>query len=185
MAGENIYFIPGEPMEGGQKIHIGGIKFSEELVQVTFVGKAPEDPSIHHLLHLIAERNINIAFLCHSIVTKIPECIFCVSLSELDELQHILNIPSLQNEQVSIIPSVGTITFFPHRNDFKLLGLITKLFGSHGFPIHSLSTSISAIALNTDYILLDKIAEKLQDDLALPENHAPFRQGFRVTQIQL
>ncbi|MCP4340884.1 MAG: hypothetical protein GY799_18840 [Desulfobulbaceae bacterium] len=185
MAGDNSYFIPGKPMEDGQKIHIGGIKFSEELVQVTVVGNAPEDPSIHQLLHLIAEKNINITFLCHSVVTKTPESIFCVSLSELDRIQHILKIPSFQNKQVSIIPSVGTLTFFPHRNDFKLLGLIVNFFGSHGFPIHSLSTSISAIALNTDYFLLDKIAENLQDILALPENHAPFRQGFRVTQIQL
>ena len=172
-------------MEDGQKIHIGGIKFSEELVQVTLVGKTPEDPSIHQLLHLIAERNINIAFLCHSIVTKIPECIFCVSISELDMIQPILNISAFEKKQINIIPSVGTLTFFPHRNDFKLLGLIINFFGSQGFPIHSLSTSISAIALNTDYFLLDKIAEKLQEILALPENHAPFRQGFRVTQIQL
>jgi hypothetical protein len=184
MAGGERFF-PGKPMEDSPKIRIGGIKFSEELVQVTVVGKSPEDRSIHQLLHLIADKNINISFLCHSVVTKTPESIFCVNHSELETIQQILHISSFQNEQINIIPAVGTLTFFPHRNDFELLGLIIKFFGSQQFPIHSLSTSISAIALNTDYCLLDKIAKKLQDILSLPENHAPFRQGFRVTQIQV
>lgn len=172
-------------MEDGQKVHIGGIKFSEELVQVTVACKSPADSSIYQLLRLIAEKNINITFLCHSDVTKPAETIFCVDRSELGKIQQILNFSSFQNEHVTIIPSIGTLTLFPHRNEFKLLGLVISFFGRYGFPVYSLSTSISAIALNTDYVLLDKIAEKLQDILALPENHAPFRQGFRVTQIQL
>ena len=172
-------------MDDVQKVRIGGIKFSDELAQVTVACKSSGDSSIHQLLHLIAERNINITFLCHSVVTKIPESIFCVDHSDLGEVQQILNVSLLQNEPVNIIPSVGTLTLFPHRNDFMLLGQVINFFGEHKFPIHSLSTSISAIALNTDYVLLDKITEKIQAILALPENHAPFRQGFRVTQIQL
>jgi hypothetical protein len=172
-------------MEDVQKVRIGGIKFSDELAQVTVACRASDDSSISQLLHLIAERNINIPFLCHSIVTKTPESIFCVDCSDLGNIQQILNFSSFQDEHISIIPSVGTLTLFPHRNEFKLLGLVINFFGKYGFPIHSLSTSISAIALNTDYFLLDQIAEKIQAILALPENHAPFRQGFRVTQIQL
>lgn len=172
-------------MEDGQKVRIGGIKFSEELVQVEVVCQSPEGSSIYPLLQLIAEKNINITFLCHSLVTQKAETVFCVDHSDLDEIRHILNKSSLHNNNINIIKSVGTLTFFPHRNQFRLLGLLTNFFGNHKFPIYSLSTSISAIALNTDYFLLDKIAEKLQYILELPENHAPFRQGFRVTQIQL
>ncbi len=178
-------FLPGRPMEDGQKVHIGGIKFSEELVQLTISCQSPDYSSIYELLHLIAERNINIAFLCHSDVTKKPESIFCVDSSELSRIQQILSFLSFPKGHVNIIPSVGTLTLFPHRNEFKLLGLVINFFGKYGYPIHSLSTSISAIALNTDYSLLDTIAVKLQSIVALPDNHAPFRQGFRVTQIKL
>ena len=172
-------------MEDDEKIRIGGIKFSDELVQVTVASTSSDESSICHLLHLIADKKINIPFLCHSVVTKTPETIFCVDRSELGNIQQILSSSSFQNEHITIIPSVGTFTLFPHRNEFKLLGLVINFFGKYRFPIHSLSTSISAIALNTDYFLLDKIAKELQAILALPENHAPFRQGFRVTQIQL
>jgi hypothetical protein len=171
-------------MEDGRIVRIGGIKFSEELVQVTVAYKASGDSSIYELLRLIAEKNINIPFLCHSVVTRIPESCFCVGRSELYKVQQILNCSSFQNEHVEIIPSVGTLTLFPHRNSYKILGLLMHFFGRHGFPVHSLSTSISTIALNTDYILLDEISEKLQKVFELPGNHAPFRQGFRLTQIQ-
>lgn len=171
-------------MENGQKVRIGGIKFSEELVQVTVACKASDDSSIYQLLHLLAEKSINIPFLCHSVVTRIPESSFCVDRSELGRVQQILNFSSFQNEHVSFISSVGMLTLFPHRNSCRLLGLLMAFFTRHDFPLHSLSTSISAIALNTDYNLLDAIADKLQDVLELPLNHAPFRQGFRLTQIQ-
>ena len=172
-------------MEEGQKVRIGGIKFSEELIQVTIANNSPDDPSIYRLLHLIAEKNINIPFLCHSVFTKTPETIFCVESTELKAIQKILKAAAFPDEHVNIIPSVGTLTLFPHRNELKLLGLLIDLFSNCNFPVYSFSTSISAIALNTDFLLLDNIAEKLQSILLLPENHAPFRQVFRVTQVQL
>ena len=171
-------------MENGEKVRIGGIKFSEELVQVNVACKASDDSSIYQLLHLLAEKSINVPFLCHSVVTKIPESSFCVDRFELGRVQQIVNFSSFENKHVSFISSVGTLTVFPHRNSCRLLGLLMAFFARHHFPLHSLSTSISAIALNTDYNLLEVIADKLQDVLELPLNHAPFRQGFRLTQIQ-
>lgn len=166
-----------------QKVRIGGIKFSEELIQVTVACKSPDYSSICRLLHLIAEQNINISFLTHSVFTKRPESIFCVDCAALDAIQQILKSSSWPAEFINIIPSVGTLTVFPHRNELKLLGLIINFFGTCAFPVHSFSTSISTISLNTDYLHLDSIADKLQSVLLLPENHAPFRQGFRITQI--
>ncbi len=169
--------------EEGQKVRIGGIKFSEELVQVIVARTSPDDATIYQLLQLIAEQNINISFLCHSVITSKPESVFCIDRVDFVKFQQVLKVSSLKNEQINIIPSVGTITLFPHRNSFNLLGRILSLFGQNDFPIHSFSTSISAIAFNTEYSLLENIAEKLQQILALPENHAPFRQDFLVKQI--
>lgn len=172
-------------MEEEAKIRIGGIKFSEELIQLTVALKSPADSSINQLLHLIAEKHINIHFLCHSVVCKSPATIFCVLRSDMAGVEQILAHSPHRKEHVSSIPSVGTLTLFPHKNDFKLLGLIFDFFGRNRFPVHSLSTSISAIAINTDFHLLDNIGQKLQNIIELPDNHAPFRQEFRVTQIQL
>ncbi len=170
-------------MDEKQKIRIGGIKFSEELIQITVACPSPDNSALCQLLQLIAEKNINISFLCHSVLAGTPACNFCVDRAELSRLRDILTSYANPGKDVGIIESVGTMTIFPHRNDIKLLGRILLFFGRHGFPLHSFCTSISAITLNTDYLLLDTIAEKLQTIVLLPENHAPFRQGFRVTQI--
>ncbi|KJR97888.1 MAG: hypothetical protein VR65_23025 [Desulfobulbaceae bacterium BRH_c16a] len=169
-------------MEDNTQIRIGGIKFSEELVQVTVACNFPNETSFNDLLHLLAGKQINIPFICHSSSNKKAESSFCVLLDELGRIQEVLNFSSFTNQNVRIIPSVGTLTLFPHRNSFRLLGLIMGIFAENRYPIHSLGTSISAVAVNTDFHLLDDIAEKLKNVIILPENHAPFRQEFRLTQ---
>lgn len=171
-------------MENDLKVHIGGIKFSEELVQVTVCRNTSDEAHISQLFHLIAEQQINLPFLCHSELLEVPETIFCVESSDHVKVQQLFPLCSLRSGQIDILPAVGTLTLFPHRNSFRLLGLILELFGQHKIPLHSFCTSISAIALNTDYIQLDEVAEQLQSVFSLPENHAPFRQGFRLTQIE-
>lgn len=202
--GKTAFFIPGMPMEEDQKIRIGGIKFSEELVQITVTsqiadqpkgshlpdGTAPSDisstaPPVFPLLQQIAKKHINVTFLCHSKVIQSIETVFCVEVGDIDAVRKLIKASPFQGDDIDLTSSVGTITFFPHRNEFSLMGRILQFFGANDFPVHSLSTSISAIALNTDYILLDAIALKIQNVLSLPDNHAPFRQGFKITQIQL
>ena len=93
-------------------------------------------------------------------------------------VQNLLSFSSFKNLNIKIIQSVGTITLFPHKNSFQLLSRIIQTFGKCKFPIYSMSSSISAIALNTEFLSLDMVAEKLQDVTILPDNHAPFRQEF-------
>lgn len=184
--GERLPSIFVEPLEDYTKIPIGGIKFSEELVQVTVVRNLADETSFDDLLHLLAGRQINLPFICHSnsnySVNYSAQSSFCVLSSDLGRVQEILNFSAFTSRSVRIIPAVGTLTLFPHRNSFHLLGLVIGFFGENNYPIHSLATSISAIALNTDYCLLDDIAEKLQTVVTLPENHAPYRQEFLLTQ---
>ena len=172
-----------EPMEESTRIRIGGIKFSEELAHVTVAYPSQEEGSFGELLQLLSGRHINIPFICHSRKETHTESSFCVSRDDLGRVQEALHFASHTNGNVRIVPSVGTLTLFPHRNSFQLLGLVLRTFAENGYPIHSLSTSISAIVLNTDFRHLDDIADKLAEVVILPENHAPFRQEFRLTQL--
>jgi len=165
------------------RCHVGGIKFSPELVQITVAKRSSQDSSFEELLQLIAEQTINIPFLCHSGVTQEPESVFCVDSKDLSKVQAILKHSTFANSHIDITSSVGTLTLFPHRYSFSLLGLIIGVFGQYRYPIYSLCTSISTIALNTDYLSLDNIAKKLQTVIELPKNHAPFRQEFCLKQI--
>lgn len=170
--------------EESLKISIGGIKFSEKLTQISFVKDTENDSSIRDLLHLIAQKRINITFLCHS-STAYPNhrSSFCVSSVNFPGVQRLLQFSSFNNLSIEIIQSVGTITLFPHKNSFQLLGQILQVFGKFKFPLYSMSSSISAIALNTDFSDLDMVAQKLQEVTCLPENHAPFRQEFCLREL--
>ncbi len=170
-------------MEEKTKIRIGGIKFSEELTHLTVVCRAGGGTSFTGLLRLLSGRQINIPFICHSHEVSHSTSSFCVLRDDLGKVQEVLHHASYPDDNIRILPSVGTLTLFPHRNSFRLLGLVLKTFADHDYPIHSLATSISTIAVNTDFRLLDEIAHRLSEWLALPENHAPFRQEFRLTQL--
>ncbi len=167
------------------KISIGGIKFSEKLTHVSLEKKTTDDSSINELLYLLAQKRINIPFLCHSSTTypNHRSC-FCINHENFPHVQSLLNFTSFANLNIEIIQSVGTITLFPHKNSFHLLGKIIQTFAKFDLPVYSMSSSISAIALNTDFLSLDMVAEKLQEIASLPKNHAPFRQEFCLKELQ-
>jgi len=169
--------------EDEKKISIGGIKFSEELIQVSLIKSGEGESSFGDLLDLMAGKKINISFLCHSAGRPRPKSSFCISCADFGSVREMLDSSSLAHFNKDIIRSVGTLTLFPHRNSLGLLGCILNTFGKFDFPIYSLSTSISAIAINTAYQNLASIADKLQDVVSLPENHAPFRKEFRLKEI--
>jgi len=88
-------------------------------------------------------------------------------------------------DQLQVIHGVGTLTLFPHRRSLALLGRVVEILGQSGMSIHSLCTSISALAINIDFVLLDQAVEVLEKIVELPQNHAPFRPEFWVRQISL
>lgn len=170
--------------ESDNKTAVGGIKFSKELVQIGFICEETADSSFEDVLQLLAEKAINIPFLCHSGINRSLESIFCVDCKDFDAVQSALNGSFFADKAFTVTQSVGTLTAFPHRYSFQFLGQVLGVLAHYNYPIYSLSTSISTIAINTDYFSLDKIVEKLLAVIELPENHAPFRQEFCLKQIQ-
>ena len=111
------------PMEEEAKIRIGGIKFSEELVQVRVALKSPADSSIKQLLHLITEKHINIPFLCHSVVSKSPETIFCVERSEMTGIQQILDHSCIERSMSTSFSPLALSPSFPIKTNSKFSAL--------------------------------------------------------------
>lgn len=163
---------------------IGGIKFSEELVQIAVAKRNESAVSFEDILHLIAKQNVNIPFICHSAIPLAPESVFCVDRNDFDTVRIALNLDLNSTTPFRTVHSVGTLTLFPHKYSFYFLGLVIGIFSQHDYPMYSISTSISTVAINTDFKSLDAIVERLQDSIILPENHAPFRQEFCLKQVQ-
>lgn len=168
-------------IETTDKITIGGMRFSPEQVQITLSELLPEEDVLSRILHCLAEHHINLSFLCQDSVRG-THASFCLALADfpvagelIDELLQPLKIRS------EIVGSVGTLTLFPHKSRMKTLGLVLDVFGRNNLPIYAMSSSISALAVNTDYSCLDQAAEALETVFLLPENHSPFRRQLPGT----
>ncbi len=188
---------------GKTKIGIGGIKFSPELVQYSHQALSPADRSLAGLLRCLAERRINLPFLCLSFADSRAHSTFCIAATDHAQVEMLLDAyprtsdkdyPGFSGrgqsskirflrDQLQSIHGVGTLTLFPHRRSLLLLGRVVELLGQAGISIHSLCTSISALAINIDYLLLDQAVAVLERMVELPDNHAPFRPEFSVRQI--
>ena len=173
------------------KIGIGGIKFSGELVHISHRALSPSDTSFLDLLRGIAENRINIPFVCSAVYGNEIRNTFCIAVADFASVDRLFQqqvkpqfSTGLSNrEQLTIIHRVGTLTLFPHRRDLALLGRIVTILGEAGIVIHSLCTSISALAINIDFHLLELAVEVVGEIVELPENHAPFRPEFCVRQV--
>lgn len=166
-------------------IRLGGIKFSEELVQFTVTRTSSADSSIHELLQSLTAKKINIPFLCSSAKnSKYKDTTtFCVAQIDYESVKKIICSDILHLSTWFSTDSVGTVTVFPHKNSFLILGKILSIFADRNFPVYSISSSISALAVNSDYNQLDNIALNLQQHFELPENHAPFRPEFQLKEL--
>lgn len=185
------------------KIGIGGIKFSPELVQYTHRAVSPADRSLTDLFRRLAGQRINLSFVCTCSVGETIRSTFCLAAGDFAAVEMLLEAGSSPDEPVSrrpqdpvagpggpslraqleVIHRVGTLIIFPHQRSLLLLGRVIETLARAGIAIHSLCTSISALAINIDYLLLDRAVDALDTIVELPDNHAPYRPEFHIRQI--
>lgn len=166
-----------------ERIRVGGIKISPELVQYIYTRSTDNGCDLHFALKKLAARNINISYLTLSTTADSIITSFCIESDSLSTVESLLHNNDRISNHLKIIPSVGSLTLFPHRNSISMLGRVLRLFGNHNLSVHGVCTSISALSLITDYSSLEHAITALEEIVELPENHAPFRQEFQIRQI--
>ena len=154
---------------------IGGIKLSQELTQFNLFWQHSAGSLITRLLECIAEQQINLTFFSQTAGKDDCLASFCVDAGDSPQVRQIITAEASPTCQVEMVAPVGTITIFPHRRSFSLLGSVVEALAKAEIPIHAVSTSLSSLALNTDFGLLDRAIEELEKALDIPGNHAPYR----------
>jgi hypothetical protein len=177
------FLMANECSSNSGRMHVRGIKLSQELVQFNCAENAGEILSGSHFFHHLAENRINISFLCTGATDKGTISFCCVETEYLQQVQKLLEQDPQMRQQIETIAPVGTLTLYPHRYSFELLGLVMSELGKAGFPIYGIGTSISTLTFSTDYHVLEQAADILGKVLNLPSNHTPFRSEFRIKQI--
>lgn len=164
-------------------IKIGGIKLSQELAQFNVSGGHSVGLLLTPYLRCMAENRINLTFLSLDKSEAGSIGSFCVAANDFARVRQLMDADVSAQNRIEVVAPVGTITIFPHRRSFTLLGSVIGSLGKAGIPIHAICTSLSTLAVNTDYPLLDQAVEELEKILDIPGNHAPYRQDFDTTVI--
>lgn len=165
-------------------ISIGGIKLSDELAQFNLVTRGSDDTSLSSYLKLLADSRINLTFLAMSQRDKVTVCNFCVAVKDSLPAKQILTPDGGSTFEVDMIVPVGTITIFPHQRNFSMLGKVVDCLAQADVPILAFGTSLSSLAINTDFLHIDRAVAALEKILAIPANHSPYRQEPEVKAVE-
>lgn len=168
-----------------EKVKIGGLKQSLELCQFDLKGPNSSEKIVSHVTKLLASQKINIDFLtCNPNSNRYHQFTLCVSQDKFLVTAKLLKgkdaLPT--GWEVNCREHVGILTVFPHQSALKILGAIMIAWAAHSIPIYGLSTSLSAVSFVTDYGLIEKSVEAIQDSFLLPENRSPLKPELRYYQ---
>ncbi len=162
---------------------IRGIKISRELTQFNWVSDSKDSAPGMTFVHRMAENRINIVFMGTGRNKKSAFSFCCVETEYFSEIQKLAEQDSEMLKNAQILPSVGTLTLYPHQSSFKLLGLVLKELGKNKLPVYAIGSSISALTFSTEYRFLGKVINDLKQVLRLPANHTPFQPEFKIKQL--
>lgn len=164
-------------------IKIGGIKLSGEMVQVDL--REPKAPAeiLPGILHHISSEKINLPHLHQGRVNGEIQTTICFEALEYHRLESML-ATELNDIWSRILPSVGTLSLFPHGSDIGFVATVYAIFAEENIPIHGISSSVSALVVHTDYNELDRAVLALLKVYELPENHSPLYPELRIEQVE-
>jgi len=171
-----------------EKLKVGGLRQSLELCQFDLRGPEPSEGILANVSRILASEKSNIAFLTYR-ATKDKRCqlSFCLNQDQCSRASKTLNqglhLPPVW--EMKSREHVGMITVFPHHSALVILGVVLVSWGAESIPVYGIATSLSAISFITDYQIMDKAVEAVQDSLQLPGNRAPIKPELHYYQSEV
>ncbi len=155
-------------------LRLGGIKLSGELIQIDFHGLNFSSEKFIDLLSKIAKAEITIPHLHQRRSGKSLQSTLCLAAADFQWVEKEVD-SLLQGGSSAVLPAVGSITLFPHRFEIGLFTRVLHALVHDNIPLYGISTSVSALVIQTDYTLLEKGVQAILRVCELPENHTPLR----------
>jgi aspartokinase len=155
-------------------LRLGGIKLSGELVQIDVCEPNYSAEKFIALLTRIAEAEITVPHLHQRRSGKRLQSTLCLAAEDYLRVQKELDC-LVPDGHSAVLTSVGSITLFPHRFDFGLFSRVLHALSCDNIPLFGVSTSVSALVIQTENTLLEKAVQATLRVCELPENHTPLR----------
>ena len=157
-----------------EKIRIGGIKLSDELVLLNLMSPERSTSFASFFFQILKKNQINMPFLSTSYVDRKFRLSCCVLAQDIDCVKALINSEDRLRGQVEFIHATGMLSLFPHQSRLKVLGLSLYAFANSLLPLYGMASSISTLTFITSYSQLDRAVASLEEYMDLPPNHSPF-----------
>jgi hypothetical protein len=128
----------------------------------------------------MGENRINLPFLCDAARDATTSGTYCMLSEDTPRAKRVIAGDETLAAYLDYLPSVGSISVFPHNFNLAFLGSMLRLMGQSGAPLYGLATSISALTMITDFSRLEQTAGYLAQHVSLPGNHSPFNPDIRI-----
>ena len=157
-----------------------GIKLSLEMTLILIRSSSSAlDPNAR-FLKLMGENRINLPFLCDAARDSKKSGTYCILSEDTPRAKRVIARDETLATRLEYLPSVGSISVFPHNFNLAFMGAVLGLVGQSGAPLYGLATSISALTMITDFSRLEETAAYLARHVSLPGNHSPFNPDIRI-----
>lgn len=161
-------------------LRANGIKLSLEMTLITIRASSGASDLNARFLKLMGENRINLPFLCNAARDAITAGTYCMLSEDIPRAERIIAGDKTLALNLEYLPSVGSISVFPHNFSLAFIGGVLRLMGRFGAPLYSLATSISALTMITDFPKLGPTADYLARHVSLPQSHSPFRPEIHI-----
>jgi len=162
------------------ELRANGIKLSLEMTLITIRSSSSGSDPNARFLKLMGENRINLPFLCIAARDNTISGTYCMLSEDQSRAKSVIALDKTLVTQIDYLPSVGSISVFPHNFDLEFLGDMLRLLSESGAPLHGTATSISALTMITDFPRLEQTADYLFRHVTLPDNHSPFNPDIRI-----
>jgi len=164
------------------KVHIKGLKISEELCLVRLRKTAPADRLVPAFCGLLSGSRINMPFMTTAFKEGRMQAACCVAAADRVSLKRLIDSDPKLSPMVVFTREVGLLTIYPHHSSLELFGHSLRALFKAGLQVHAMASSIGALTYVLDYRQLEKAAAVIEIRFDLGDNHAPFRAEFVVAQ---
>jgi hypothetical protein len=161
-------------------LRANGIKLSLEMTLITIRGASSGLDPHARFLKLMGENRINLPFLCDAARNASKAGTYCMLTEDIPRAERVIARDRTLADRLKYLPSVGSISVFPHHFNLAFMGAMLSLMGQSGAPLYGLATSIAALTMITDFSQLEQAAAYLARHVALPGNHSPFNPDIRI-----
>jgi len=151
----------------GTKNRINGIKASRELTQIELWHPPKETFMTANFLRIMSEQRINLTFISFTSGSQIIKSSYCFALEDTPKVENIISHDFSYQSSVNFLSPVGSVSLYPHKFNFEIIGQLITIFGKTGFPLYGMATSLSSVSLITDFHLIPAVVELIKSDLMI------------------